>query len=102
MKLLLCGDICPTQKTEALFAAGNVEALFGGTAALFKGNDLNVVNLECALTDGDTPIKKIGPNLKSGTTTAYFYLEDTDDSLGSIGVPDVFTLGRCTVIISEE
>ena len=70
MKLLLCGDICPTQKTEALFAAGNVEALFGEAAALFKGSDLNVVNLECALTDGGAPIKKIGPNLKSGTTTA--------------------------------
>lgn len=39
---------------------------------------------------------------RNGTTTAYFYLEDTDDSLGSIGVPDVFTLGQCTVIISEE
>ncbi len=70
MKLLLCGDICPTAKTEPLFAAKAVRALFHGTADLLRGNDLNVVNLECALTDGGAPIEKIGPNLKTGTATA--------------------------------
>ena len=70
MKLLLCGDICPTQKNEAWYASGDVAALYGDTATLFEGNDLNFVNLECALTEQETPIKKIGPNLKSGTATA--------------------------------
>ena len=70
MKLLLCGDICPTAKNEALFANGDVNALFGNVAALFSGNDLNFANLECALTDGGEPIVKKGPNLRSGTATA--------------------------------
>lgn len=70
MKLLLCGDICPTAKNEALFAQGDVTALFGEIATLFEGNDLNVANLECALTDGGEPIVKKGPNLKTGTATA--------------------------------
>ena len=70
MKLLLCGDICPTPKNEALYAGGDIAALYGDTVTLFEGNDLNFVNLECALTDQNTPIQKIGPNLKSGTTTA--------------------------------
>ncbi|MBE6702266.1 MAG: CapA family protein [Ruminococcaceae bacterium] len=70
MKLLLCGDICPTSKNEALFASGDIKALFGDTTTLFEGNDLHFINLECALTEKETPITKIGPNLKSGTATA--------------------------------
>ncbi len=38
---------------------------------------------------------------RNGTTTAYFYI-DGADAFGSIGMPDVFTLGQCTVIISEK
>ena len=70
MKLLLCGDICPIDKNEALFERGDVAALFNDIASLFEGNDLNVANLECALTDSGAPIVKKGPNLRSGVTTA--------------------------------
>ena len=70
MKLLLCGDVCPTALTDPDFAAGNVSALFSDVATLFAGNDVNMVNLECALTDKETPIKKIGPNLKASVGTA--------------------------------
>lgn len=70
MKLLLCGDVCPTALTDPCFAKGDVETLFSDVASIFEGNDVNLVNLECALTDKETPIKKIGPNLKASLGTA--------------------------------
>ena len=53
MKTLLVGDVSPTAVTNPLFAAGDVEALFSDVVSLFEGNDVNFVNLECALTDCD-------------------------------------------------
>ena len=70
MKLLLCGDVCPTARTDPYFAKGDVETLFSDVASLFEGNDVNLVNLECALTDKETPIQKIGPALKASVGTA--------------------------------
>ena len=46
--------------------------------SLFEGNDVNFVNLECALTESDTAIKKIGPNIKGCPETA--------EVLASVGV----------------
>ena len=60
MRLLLCGDVCPTSKNEHLFASGDVAALFGDCRELFSGNDLNFVNLEVALTDGASRSKRSG------------------------------------------
>ncbi|MBR6572703.1 MAG: CapA family protein [Clostridia bacterium] len=70
MKALLLGDLVPTDETNPLFESGDIETLFTDTLDLFKGNDINFVNLECALTDGTTPIKKFGPNLAATTNTA--------------------------------
>ncbi len=70
MKCLFVGDISPTDTNAALFAAGDVQALFGDTLSLFEGNDLNMINLECALTDAEPPISKIGPPLKAPRETA--------------------------------
>ncbi len=65
MKTLLLGDLSPTIITDSLFKEQNTEKLFFDTIDLFDGNDINFVNLECALTDHDTPIKKFGPPLKA-------------------------------------
>ena len=70
MKMMLVGDVCPTVFTRQAFIDGDVEKLFGSAASLFEGNDVNMVNLECALTDSDTPIEKIGPPLKAPAETA--------------------------------
>ena len=52
MKSLLVGDLSPTALTDPYFAEKNVDALFSkGVQELFKGNDINFVNLEVALTD---------------------------------------------------
>lgn len=70
MKLLLVGDISPTVDTAEKFANGDVEALFNDVAPLFKMCDTNVVNLECVLTESETPIQKIGAPLKAPLGTA--------------------------------
>ena len=70
MKCLFLGDVSPTAANAELFAAGDIDTLFGDTRSLFAGNDLNMVNLECALTDAEPPIEKIGPPLKAPAGTA--------------------------------
>lgn len=65
MKTCFVGDFSPTEITNPLFAAGAIDVLFEDTLSLFVGNDVNMINVECALTEADTPIKKFGPNLKA-------------------------------------
>ena len=36
---------------------------------IFNGTDRVIVNLECAVTDKNTPIKKIGPNINAPKNT---------------------------------
>ena len=70
MKALLLGDVSPTPTTTSLFQKKDIHALFGETISLFEGNDINLVNLECALTERDCAIQKIGPALKAPIETA--------------------------------
>ena len=70
MKCLFAGDVFPTPANAHLFQKGDIETLFGDARSLFAGNDLNMVNLECALTDAEAPIEKIGPPLKAPKETA--------------------------------
>ena len=78
MKLLLCGDVSPTVDTQDLFAQGDVQTLFNDTVNLFSNRDACIVNLECALTESDGAIDKIGPALKAPLGTA--------DTLKKLGV----------------
>ena len=70
MKALLLGDFSPTNFSRPLFLAEDMESLFGDTIALFKGNDINFVNLECAITESEGAIEKFGPALKCPPVTA--------------------------------
>ncbi len=70
MKLLICGDTVPTAASAPLFDAGDVKGLFGGVKDVFEKNDHVIVNLECALTDGENRIRKCGPNLKGPVESA--------------------------------
>ena len=56
MKALLLGDVSPTDENVALFRSGDIASLFTDTLSLFEGNDINMVNMECALTDEPSPI----------------------------------------------
>lgn len=70
MKTLLLGDLSPTIATDPLFEKQDIDALFGDTIQLFIGNDVNFVNLECALTDSSRDIEKYGPPLKATAAVA--------------------------------
>lgn len=63
LKLIICGDICPTNDYRALFDMP--EKLFGNVADLIKNSDYAVCNFECPATDSDDKIMKTGPSLKA-------------------------------------
>lgn len=62
MKILVTGDFCPTYRALENYTNADI---FGDFNHLLKEMDINITNLECPLTDSNTPIKKTGPNLKS-------------------------------------
>lgn len=71
MKILLVGDLSPTNATDPYFAAGDLNTLFSTEVqALFKNSDMSFINLEVALTDHEDGIKKFGPCLKASGGTA--------------------------------
>ncbi len=70
MKILLLGDVCPTDYSREAFATADADKLFGDTVTLFQRNDFRFVNLECAITDSEKPIDKFGPCLKAPYKTA--------------------------------
>ena len=70
MKTLFLGDVCPTMVTSPLFKEKNMEALFADVPSIFVGRDFSFVNLECALTESEQAIHKIGPALKGPVETA--------------------------------
>ena len=85
-KIILAGDMFPMPCNYALFAAGDTQALFGKKLCdLFASADFRICNLEGCFTDNDTPIEKIGPNIKAPTETVR--------AVKQLGI-DVATLGN--------
>ena len=70
MKPLIFGDLSPTDASNPYFEMGDIDTLFTDTLPLFEGNDINFVNVECALTHSENIIKKFGPALKATPNTA--------------------------------
>lgn len=62
-RIIIGGDISPTEANHKLFESGNVSLLLKNMVSIFNSSDLNVVNLECPLITEISPIDKIGPNL---------------------------------------
>jgi len=81
MHIIFGGDTVPTSATEKYFIEGDTEALFGKAMKIFSGADRFFVNLECALTDKETPITKKGPNIKASPKSV--------NGLKAMGVTDV-------------
>lgn len=68
VKIMIAGDLVPTETNQALFAAGDVEGLLGRTLKeKWEKSDLRIFNLEAPLVDEGQPIVKSGPNLKIKT-----------------------------------
>lgn len=67
MKITIFGDICPTKDTKDAFFRGDAQAVFGDTLSEIESSDIVIGNLECAVTDNPSPIKKAGPVLYTNT-----------------------------------
>ena len=64
------GDFCPMARVEKQFKSGDWKFLFDEVRPLFLHNDLNVIDLECPLTNHTQTIVKTGPHIKSTPDTA--------------------------------
>ncbi|NWJ51753.1 MAG: CapA family protein [Bacteroidetes bacterium] len=65
IRILFTGDFCPHNRIENLSCIGNFSAVFNDFMDVFAGNDLNVTDLECPLTDLTIGRSKIGPLQKA-------------------------------------
>lgn len=79
MIITIGGDIS-VRDSRNLFEECRGEELFSDVISVFEASDRVIVNLECAVTDKDTPIEKIGPNLNAPLNTV--------KTLKSVGVTD--------------
>jgi len=71
LKILIRGDLVPTESNYDLFGKGDVETLLGKELLnIWRDSDIRIFNLEVPLTDESNPIEKCGPNLISPTRTA--------------------------------
>lgn len=70
MKILIGADLVPTDINFDLFTKGDAVALVGEKIKKIMDEvDYRIFNLELALTDKETPIKKAGPNIGAPTST---------------------------------
>lgn len=65
IKILFTGDLCPHNRIEKLALENNFAAIFNDFIDVFKGNDLNVTDLECPLTESIARRLKTGPHQKA-------------------------------------
>ena len=64
MKLILAGDLVPTENTRPYFERKDIKTLFGDVPKVFKDADRVIVNLECALQQARKPSKSLVPTLR--------------------------------------
>ncbi|MCK6611991.1 MAG: CapA family protein [Bacteroidia bacterium] len=69
IKLGFVGDFCPIGRTEKLNSIQKLNDAYGEILPLFVANDLNLINLECPLTNSENRIKKTGPHIKAKPAT---------------------------------
>jgi len=65
IQILIGGDICPRGADLQSFEQGDTVGIFHDLLDDFKAADLVIVNLECPLTDVNSPISKCGPALRA-------------------------------------
>lgn len=61
VKILFTGDFCPHNRIESLSKQADYKSIFNDFIDVFRGNDLNVTDVECPLTDTHKRIRKTGP-----------------------------------------
>lgn len=61
IKILFTGDFCPHNRIQQLSKQQDYALIFNGFIDVFRGNDLNVTDIECPLTESKKRIPKTGP-----------------------------------------
>lgn len=70
MRLLIAGDLAPTNSNKMYFEEGDAEKLLGSDLLnIWLGADFRIFNLEVPLTNRNSPIKKFGPALSAASST---------------------------------
>ena len=95
MKILIGGDIS-VRASQELFANKKTKELFNDVLNVTKQADEFIVNLECAVTDKDTKIKKFGPNLKAPYGTCEV-LKEAGVTLCAISNNHIFDYGKAGI-----
>lgn len=80
MKIVIGGDLSVTEASRGYFENADYVSAFNDVIDCFKMGDRIIINLECALTDSENSIRKLGPNLKGPKKTA--------DALTMAGITD--------------
>ena len=74
VKIIIVGDLFPTEQNVSFFSKGDIDSLFGKEITqLFSGTDFCVCNLEGALTDHPDKCRKTGPVKVSATSAVEAY-----------------------------
>ncbi len=69
VRILFTGDFCPMNRVEKLALAKDYGSVFNDFVDVFRGNDLNVIDLECPLTEAESTRPKTGPYQKAHPDT---------------------------------
>lgn len=74
MRIIIGGDIVPTNSNIGFFESGDVETLLGEELnSILQNADYRIFNLEVPFTDREQPIPKCGPNLIAPTKCVAAY-----------------------------
>src|SRR5690554_5799738 len=69
INIIIGGDLYPKGKVEKLFIDGNASEIFNDILPYFEQADYTVVNLECPLSNTNSPIEKDGAALRAEEET---------------------------------
>lgn len=72
MKLLIAGDLAPTQSNQDLFKQGDTYALLGKELLyIWHAADIRIINLEVPITDIQESVPKHGPSIAAPASTIH-------------------------------
>jgi poly-gamma-glutamate capsule biosynthesis protein CapA/YwtB (metallophosphatase superfamily) len=65
IRILITGDFCPHNRIEELALKSDYQSVYNDFIDVFRGNDLNVTDLECPMTTLKNGRRKTGPHQKA-------------------------------------
>lgn len=65
MKVVVAGDFVPRKRVSSQIGQGLYESLFSDVKQVTNSCDFSIINLECPITNQNTPLIKCGPHLRT-------------------------------------